>query len=245
MIWFFIFHFGSEQCHWVREGKETQEENTNTPKPTDLQHFISPDRKRDCTLRWTESGGRSNSLERKAARRSASRWNLSRSHQRPQWPVMCGFNCNKTVEFAGGPHVKRGQSAHEIWRPVSAATKLDALPALVHLQKPFTRTPQIPAATSFSLTAHHLLTHRLTSLTLTLARAWLRPWNADWGEMAPCTRWRSLSKIKQEPSGLIRVCKFGVTADDFTLPGLRFQFMGLKLLWQCIVQHCDNVLCVR
>lgn len=151
--------------------KEMQEENTNTSDITDQQHFISSDRKRDCTLRWTESGGRSNSLERKAARRSASHWNLSRSHQQLQWPVMCGFNCNKTVKFARGPHVKRGQSAHEIWRPVSAATKLDVLQALVHLQKPFTLTPQIPAATSFSLTAHHLLTHRLTSLTL---RSWGR-----------------------------------------------------------------------
>lgn len=48
----------------------------------------------------------------------------------------------------------------------SAATELDMLLASVHLQNLSLSHPQIPVVTSFSLTAHHLLTHRLTSLTL-------------------------------------------------------------------------------
>lgn len=50
--------------------------------------------------------------------------------------------------------------------PFSAATELDMLLASVHLQNLSLSHPQIPVVTSFSLTAHHLLTHRLTSLTL-------------------------------------------------------------------------------
>ena len=97
---------------------------------------------------------------------STSPWNSSLT-PRQQWPVMCGFNCNKTVKFVRSPHVKWGWSAHEIWRPFfSQSYRAGCAFRSCISAELFTLTPRIPTATRFPLRAHHLLTHRLTSLTL-------------------------------------------------------------------------------
>lgn len=117
--------------------------------------------------------------------------------------------------------------------------------ALVYLLNFSLFTPRIPALARFPLRTHHLLTHRLTSLTLYSARVWLLPWSADLGEITHCAC-DSYPVKNMSCVGLFKTAVPGTT-DAFTLClwlWLWFQYMGLKLLWSCIVPHCDKVVCV-
>lgn len=96
---------------------------------------------------------------------STSLWNLSLTSQQ-RWPVMCSVNLNKTIKLVLSPHAKSDRTAYEIWKALSAGvTELDVL-FLLDICWTFHSHTRIPTVTRFSLWTHHLLTHRLTSLTL-------------------------------------------------------------------------------
>ncbi len=142
-------NFRSEDFYWVREDKFALEDKWSR------QRFFTPVQLRTSQLTYsilfsniqsknaplTELNQEGEITARKGTEveracifsgsqtdaPSPSRWNSSLTPQQ-QWPVMCGFHCDKTVKFVRSPHVKSGRSAHEIWRPFSArVTELDVL----------------------------------------------------------------------------------------------------------------------
>lgn len=121
--------------------------------------------------------------------------------------------CDKTLSVVRSPHAKAERRAHKIWRALfpSGATELECAPRACIFAELFTLAPRIPAVTRFPLRNHHLLTHRLTSLTLqqegALVSVSSRPWRG-------CLACRLGFSFKFKPIWRARL--FDGTA-DFTL----------------------------
>lgn len=155
-------------------------------------------------------------------------------------------------QFVCSPHLNWGWSAHEIWRPFFCCYRAGCASCFCTSAEPFTLTPQIPKVTSFSLTAHHLLTHRLTSLTLqregvaASMKRWLR------GNRSVCMWGRYLSKFKQDLCGFVWDCSWSRcrwiynARTPVPVYGIKAATVVYCLaLWQGRVCVCVNVILLR